>query len=261
MTTIGILGVGYLGECLAEGLAGAIGEGSDFTVLLSPRSADRAARLAEKHGYEIARDNADLVTRSDFVFLATKPEQIVDTAKGLPWRAGQRAVSIAAGITLPAIRDAVAPATALRSMPIAASRIRQSPTAYCPPDEMAEAVFAALGSAHAVDGDDQFETASIFGAYYGHLHVLYDTVAGWAQDNGLPAETARALTARMAQAAAASILTQTDRRPRAPLDDLMTEGGITKAGLNILDTADAFTPWSDALSESRKRSGEIAGEG
>lgn len=256
MTTIGIIGVGYLGECLAEGLAG-----SAFPVVLSPRSADRVARLSEKHGLAIARDNAGVVAQSDLVFLATTPEHIVSTATGLPWREGQRAVSIAAGITLSAIQAAVAPAKALRSMPIAASRLRQSPTAYCPPDDMAEAVLDALGSAHAVEDDAQFETASIFGAYYGHLHVLYDQVAGWAEENGLPADTARALTARMAQAAAASILTQIDRRPRAPLDDLMTEGGITKAGLNVLDAADAFTPWSKALTAARHRSGEIAGEG
>ena len=142
MTNIGIIGVGYLGACLAEGLAGA-----GTFLILSPRSTSRTAELSARFGCTIAANNAEVVQRSDLVFLSTRPGQIAETATGLPWRAGQRVVSIAAGIRLNTIQAAVAPAIAVRAMPIAASRIRRSPTTFHPNDPEASAILARLGPA------------------------------------------------------------------------------------------------------------------
>lgn len=252
MTRIGIIGVGYLGECLAEGLAKA-----GDPPLLSPRSRERVARLSDQYGCAVADSNADLVDRSDLVFLATRPGDISTTAQGLPWRAGQRVVSVAAGIGLPAIRDVVAPALAFRSMPLAAGRILESPTGFCPPDPVVAAVFEKIGTAHAFAEEAAFETASIFGAYYALVYAFLDEVSGWAAGHGLEPETARVMTARMAQAAASVVIDAKDRAPGDLLNDLLTPGGITEAGLAVLTETGALRRWSDALDASLTRSRDI----
>lgn len=245
MTTVGIIGVGYLGECLAEGLATA----GTLTVL-SPRNAKRVARLAERFGCAIAASNAEVVERSDLVFLATRPADIASTAAGLPWRPGQRAVSVAAGISLDTLVPAVSPALAVRAMPIASSRIRQSPSAFCPDDALTAEVFSRIGTAHPLGNEEQFKTASIHGAFYALSYAFIDEAASWAEANGLDPVTSRELTARMVQAAAAAVVDQSERRPRDLLDDLMTPGGITEAGLEVLENANAIKPWSEALDAS-----------
>lgn len=255
MTRVGILGVGYLGECLVEGLAL-----SDTPMLLSPRSADRVAALAARHAcVSVAADNAEVVAESDLVFLAVKPADIARVAQGLPWRAGQRAVSIAAGIRLQTIAEAVAPAKAFRAMPIAASRIARSPTAFHPPDKGAETVLARLGSAHPIETEAEFETAGVFGAFYALTYAYVGEAADWAAANGLEGGAARALAARMAEAAAAAILQAPAARPQQLLDDLMTEGGITEAGLEVLQATGALPRWSEALDASLARARKLGG--
>lgn len=254
MTSVGIIGVGYLGECLAEGLSKA-----GIPLVLSPRGKDRVARLAAAYGCEVAPDNASVVEKCDLVLLATRPGDIVSTAADLPWREGQRAVSVAAGIGLGAIKDAVAPAMAFRSMPLAASRIQASPTGFCPADATVQELFEATGTAHPFKEEEQFETASIFGAYYALIYAFIDEAAGWAQTNGLDAVDARKLTARMVQGAASAVIDGCDRPPRELLNDLLTPGGITEAGLEVLEDHEALSRWSQALDASLRRAKEIGG--
>ena len=253
MTTVGIIGVGYLGECLVEGMAP-----SKTPIVLSPRNAERAARLAKQFGCAVAKDNAEVVAASDVVFLATRPADIVATATGLPWREGQRAISIAAGIDLDAIQAAVGPALAVRSMPIASSRIGASPTAFYPPDALTEEVLSTFGTAHPVQTAEQFETASIFGAYYGWIYAFLDEVSGWAAKNGMDPVAGRELAARMTQSAAAAVIANSDRAPIDLLNDLMTQGGITAAGKRVLDATGALPHWSEALDSAAVRSRQIS---
>ncbi len=252
MTTVGIIGVGYLGECLAEGLSAA-----GTPVVLSPRNAGRVVRLADQLGCSVAANNADVVEQSDLVFLATRPEDIAETARGLPWRQGQRAVSIAAGIGLDAFASTVAPALAIRAMPIAASRLGQSPTAFCPADAVAADILSRIGTAHPFDDEEQFRTASIFGAYYALSYAFIGEASGWAEANGLEATAARELSARMVQAAAAVIVDSSDRDPLDLLDDLMTPGGITEEGYKVLQQTNALARWSEALDASARKATSI----
>ena len=252
MTNIGIIGVGYLGACLAEGLAGA-----GTFLILSPRSTSRTAELSARFGCTIAANNAEVVQRSDLVFLSTRPGQIAETATGLPWRAGQRVVSIAAGIRLNTIQAAVAPAIAVRAMPIAASRIRRSPTAFHPNDPEANAILARLGPALPFEDEAEFDTASIFGAYYAMMYAFIDEVAGWAEANGLSSVSARTLTAHMTEAAAAAVIEGKAVKPRELLNELLTPGGISEEGLKVLEETGALSRWPDALDASLKRARAI----
>ncbi|MDF1749239.1 MAG: pyrroline-5-carboxylate reductase dimerization domain-containing protein [Alphaproteobacteria bacterium] len=245
MTCVGIIGVGYLGECLVEGLAT-----TKTPMVLSPRNAERVARLADRFGCEVAASNNEVVERADLIFLAARPGDIAASAQGLPWRKGQRVVSIAAGISLDSFRSAVAPALAIRAMPIAASRICKSPTAFFPDDPMAADIFNRIGTAHPFEDEAQFGTASIFGAYYALTYAFIGEASGWAETKGLKPVAARQLAARMVQAAAAVIIDSSDRSPRDLLDDLMTPGGITEEGLRVLEETQAITQWSKAMEAS-----------
>jgi pyrroline-5-carboxylate reductase len=252
MTRIGIIGVGYLGECLAEGLL-ASGE----ELMLSPRNKERVARLAERPGCKVAKDNKHVVEECDVVFLATEPDKTVSVTQNLPWREGQRAISVAAGLGLAILESTLAPAKAIRSMPIAASRIRKSPSAFCPPDDIAETVLSKIGSAYPVTSEAQFETASIFGAYYGLVYALMEQASAWAKENGLDPAVAQGLAVNMTGAASVAVANQGRQSPGELLSGLMTEGGITAAGHTVLETSGALEQLAKALDASLVRSREI----
>ena len=249
---IGIIGVGFLGQCLAEGL---IKLGAD--VILSPRNLKRTASLKQHLNCMVAANNSDVVAKASVVLLATLPNDIASTAKDLPWRENQSAVSVAAGIQLSEIAAAVRPAKAFRAMPISAARLLESPTAFYPHNDRIFQLFSSLGSAHPVKDYREFEIASIFGAFYGHIYALVDEASHWAETNGLEAKYARVLAARMMRSVATNVIENNDQRPREILEDLLTPGGITETGLEILDTSGALQKWQEALDSSLQRSQRI----
>ena len=249
---VGIIGVGFLGQCLVEGLSKL-----NRTVILSPRNLTRTADLSNRLNCKVAQNNSDVVAQSDLVFLATLPKDIVTTAKNLPWRKNQSAVSVAAGIGLPAIKAAVQPAKVFRAMPISAVRLLRGPTAFYPNDKHIFQLFNDLGSAHPLNDEKNFEIASIFGALYGYTHALIDEASNWAELHGLNSRYSRVLVSRMLSSAAANVIENTSDRPRKILDDLLTTGGITEAGLKVLDLNDGLQKWRQALTSSLNRSRQL----
>ncbi len=66
---LGFLGVGHLAASILKGL---LRSGIDpARIVLSPRG--KGPSLAAAHGFDVAADNADLVSQADCVFLAVRP--------------------------------------------------------------------------------------------------------------------------------------------------------------------------------------------
>ena len=76
---LGIIGVGHLASSVLKGLlhAGV----APHTICLSPRG--HGPDLAAQHGFNLATDNASLVTESDVVLLAVRPADAADVINGL----------------------------------------------------------------------------------------------------------------------------------------------------------------------------------
>ena len=250
--TVGIIGVGFLGQCLVEGLS-KVGA----NIVLSPRNIKRTTALSKQFNCIVAGDNSEVVRKCDLMILATLPKDIATAAKDLPWRKDQCAISIAAGINITTIEAAVTPAKAFRAMPISAVRLLEGPTAFHPLDARIFELFDSLGSAHPLEDEKKFEIASIFGAFYGHIYALIDEASSWAESNGLNAEYSRILISRMIESAATNVIKNSSEQPRKLLDNLLTKGGITEAGLEVLDTTGALQKWQEALNTSLERSRKL----
>ena len=250
--TRGIIGVDFLGQCLAEGL---IKPGVD--VILSPQNLKRTASPKQRRNCTGAADNFDVVVNSGVVLLVTLPNDITTTAKDFPWWQNQSAVSAAAGIQLSEITAAIWPAKEFRAMPISATRLLESPTAICPNDDNVFQFFPGLGSAHPVKNNRKFETASIFGAFYGQLYALIDETSQWAETNALEAKYACVLSAPVMRSDVTNVIENNVQRPREIRKDLLTAGGVTETGLEILDTSGALQKWQQALNSSLQHSRQI----
>ncbi len=241
--TLGILGVGHLAGYLVEGWQRAR---PDLAIVLSPRNAAQAARLASRWGLAVAPDNQAVADAADLVVAATRPRDLVAACAGVKFRDGQVVVSVAAGVPWSAVDAAVAPATAVCAMPISCAAINESPTLLYPADTLAQALFAALGPVHLMPDQAAFTAASALGAWYAWLYALFADAIRWAEAAGVPAETARSLVLETARGAAGMALGQPGD-PRSVLASLATQGGITELGLGILARGDGLAAWPAAL--------------
>ena len=241
---IGILGVGHLMQHVVPALADST---SAPALLLSPRNAERAAALKDRFGCPIADTNHDLVELSDTVLVAVRPAQVEDAIAELPWRPDHRILSFCAGVKISQFTPHVNGATVARALPVTSAEFGDSPTVLFPDDPEIHKLLRLCGPVLPVRTEDEFEVASVMGAYYGWTQMLIGNTANWLHDAGLDPETARNLAAAMTRAGATTVL----ERPQEPVDDLVEElclpGSITGLGRESLLADRAFDPWDKAF--------------
>lgn len=230
---VGFIGVGHIAQAMVEGLQRGP---TPPTIVLSPRSRDRARALADRYDLDLASNNGEVVERSDLIVLATRPADILDAAQGLPWRGDQTVVSVAAGVPLSKLAPSVSPAVAVRAMPVTSARIGESATSTFPPHGPARAFLQELGPVVDLPSEEAFETAAVVGAIYAWFFTLAQTTAQWLAQEGVSPEQARQL-ATQAMRGAAGIMQDDEAPLEALARGLATPGGITAAGLDVLHPA------------------------
>lgn len=240
---IGILGVGHLASYLAPRL---IALTSSSRILLSPRGTATSQAIADKHGVEIARSNAELIERCDTILISVRPFQIEEALAGLPWRADHKVISLCAGVPCASIARHAGAAELVRAMPVSAGLFGESPTCMFPASDWAKPLLERFGPVIELGSEDQLEGASVVAAYYGWVQALIETIANRTSDAGLDADQARLLVSQMTRAAATVVRDTKDRRMDELVDELCLPGSITRHGLEKLRERDAFTPWEEA---------------
>jgi pyrroline-5-carboxylate reductase len=252
MDAIGIVGVGRLAGFLVEGLRHG---GCEAPILLSPRNAARAAELAGRFGCEVRADNQAVADRAGMVIVAVPPRDVLTVIGCLHWRPGQRLVCVAIDVDLAQLRAVAANATVVRAMLSAAAAIGLGAVPICPPDEAVEQLFAQVGLVFPVRDEAAFNAATALAGYHLWLFALMGEVAAEAKAEGLPQADAVRMVAELTRSAGALALAADPGLPmRAPLD---LHGGspdtMTAQGMAVLDAAQAFRPWRDAIDRSVRR--------
>ncbi len=238
---IGVIGVGHLAATVLDGWRrSGLGAGS---VVLSPRGKARA--LAEAHGYAVAADNADLVRCADVVLLAVRPGDAAAAVAGLPWRAGQVLLSACAGVPNAALAAAAPGARVCRIMPLTAAGIGASPIPCFPAPDAVMPLLERLGPVIPLTCEADFETATVSAAVYGWALSLIGTSIDWAVARGLPPEAARQLTGATFSAAG-RMACEPGADLGVLLSELVTPGGITERGLQVLEAGQVAQSWQAA---------------
>lgn len=250
MTTLGFLGTGHLAELLVRGLAG-----QGDRLVLSPRNAKIAARLADAYGCEVAVSNQALVDTVDGVLVCLPATTGTAELAHLTFRPGQPVLSAMAGTGLARLQSAIGPArAAVTMMPGYANAFRAGPSILCPEDRFWHDVLLKVGPVIVFGAESQFTTAAAFGAFSGASFGWMAHVIDWFHAQGLPPDTARTLVAATLRGNA-EVLLREDR----PLDDIarsvVTPGGISEMVLSTLAAGDGLTAWDEGLDRVLKRIG------
>lgn len=250
MTTLGFLGTGHLAELVVWGLAG-----SGYRLVLSPRNAGIAARLAAAHGCEVAASNQAVVDAADGVFVCLPAATGAAELARLVFRSGQPVLSAMAGTGLAPLQAAIGPArAAVTMMPGYANAYRVGPSILCPADGFWDKVLSRLGPVFPFTEETQFTCAATFGGFSGATFGWMAHIIDWFQAQGLPPDTARALVAATLRGNA-EVLLQEDR----PLDDIarsvVTRGGISEMVLATLADRGALAAWDEGLDRVLQRIG------
>lgn len=231
--TLGIIGgTGWLGGAIAKALLeqALVPAGN---LVISNRS---GSHPLARQGVCLATDNQALVTRSDVVIIAVRPEHFA----GLDIDAtGKTVVSLMAGITAQAIAAQTSASTIVRAMPNAAVEIRQSFTPWFCWGEVSEAtkelmqrLFESVGTAVEVREEGFIDYLSALSGTGPALPALLMTaLTNQAVAAGLPADIAQ-LAARNVVVNSSQLLQSHDALEM--IDALVAYRGVTAAALQSM---------------------------
>jgi pyrroline-5-carboxylate reductase len=182
---LGFIGTGTLTASVVEGLCMKYADGRRICV--SPRSEEVSRQLADKfHQVKRAESNADVVEKSDMVFLAVRPPQVAEALEGLKFRREQIVVSFIGRLAAAEVARLVAPAaTICRVMPVPPIARHKGPIVIYPAVEAVIELFTGLG--HLIVASDEADlmmsttSAALMSTYF----QFQNTVIDWLTAQGV----------------------------------------------------------------------------
>jgi pyrroline-5-carboxylate reductase len=256
MSKIGFIGVGELALYTIKGLrrGGYRGE-----ILLSPRNREKSEFLQRQFDCQRLHDNQSVASQSDYVFIATRPAECLETLSALEFRPGQVLVSVVAGIEIDRLRPAVAADIEIvRAMPVSSAEAGASPTLVYPVEDFVCRLFDHCGNAITVDNEDIFTQGSILACVYCWYFSLFETLIHSTRGPKLPSGLSAELVMGMARGAAELALKNRELSPGEIAAGIATDGTFSKLGLDLLNSKSAFDPWREACELLEK---QLAGNG
>ena len=207
--------------------------------------------------------------RFDAILLGIKPQMLRDVAPQVEPLAGEGTIvlSLLAGVELETLAGRFPRARGLvRVMPNLAVALGRSPVALAQSGlgeaEAGEvlALMQHLGTPEWV-AEDRFDlVTALAGSGPAFVYRFIDALGTAAARLGLPEEKARQLALAMVEGAAA-LAAQSEDSPGELAEKVASKGGVTRAGLDVLDEEEAFTRLMVAtLRAARDRSVEMSAE-
>ena len=259
MLRVAIIGVGKLGESIAEGLLAA---GTAGVLYLVERSEERRKEAARKYRATVSVDPLAACKFSEVIILAVKPTDLLELCRTItPILTPKKIViSAAAGIVLPRIREALSGHEAVaRVMPNLAASSNSAVSGIYSDNEVAKTmtlnIFKDLGICYEClnDGEiDQFTGLTASGP--GFVAEFLNCLQMAADELGV--KNSKEIVRQMALGTF-KVLESSKEELSEFVARVKTPGGTTAAGIAQFEKHGMRQMMRDALEASIKRAGEL----
>lgn len=236
---IGFIGLGNMASAMVRGIAAAQLEG--VTLCGHNPHPEKAMALTESCGLRLCASNAEVLSASDVVVLAVKPQILEGVlAEIAPQAAGRLFLSVAAGKELAWLEARLGHEAIIRAMPNINAVVGASVTGWCANDaadtaqrELAARLLGTFGTAVEVPERFMGIVGAIGGAAPAYTYLYINALAEAAVQAGMPKGMAVEIAAAMAEGSG-RMVRLSGRHPWALIDQVTSPGGTTVEGLLAL---------------------------
>ena len=259
---IGFIGGGTMTEAILGGmLDGGVAASGD--VMIGEPVPARRDYLAERYGVGVSDSNEPVVTASDMVVMAVKPQDLpkVYADIGGGFRDGQSIMSIVAGTKMKSLADGMRHDGIIRVMPNTPAQIGQGMTMWTCASSVStahrdttSAILSTIGDEIYVDDEKYMDMATALSASGpAYVFMILEAMIDAGVYVGLPRDVARRLALQTVKGST-ELVVQTGRHP-AELKDMVTSpGGTTAEGLQALERAGVPAAVVDAVNAAYLKS-------
>jgi pyrroline-5-carboxylate reductase len=264
---IGVIGAGNA----AEGIVHAILRNTILfadRIIASDPSESRRKLFADRFQIAVTGDNRQLVTNSDIVILAVKPQQFGDMVKTVADLVTERhlIVSIMAGVSTGTIESYFAPRAVrvVRAMPNLPIHVGAGMAGVCkgmhalPVDLLrAQRIFDAGGRSVVIEDEAQMDAVTaLSGSGPAYFYYFVEALTAAGERVGLTRQMSEILAKQVCLGAARMML-ETQEPPSILRAKVTSPGGTTQAAIESMTTNKVFDHIIDAVGAACKRSQEL----
>jgi pyrroline-5-carboxylate reductase len=261
--TVGIIGVGNMGEALLSGL---LKSGTPTSnIVYAQRSDERASYISSTYG--IARQSLAITASADIVLICVKPKDIAAICEQIKGslKKGAVVVSVAAGKTIAGIQSIVGDDVAVvRVMPNTptfigkgAAGISWGSTVTTSQCEFIRRIFMTSGIVVEVPESLQGAVTATSGSGPAYFFAFVEAMIEGSKSLGLSEEVATVL-ATQTIIGAAEMLDKSGKSARELRENVTSPNGTTHAALTTFQLHNLKNIVADAMAAAEKRSQELA---
>lgn len=263
--SVGILGVGAMGEALASGLLSAGWDAGDLSLCV--RRMERADELAHRTGCQVSLDPVGAIEGRDVVVVAVKPRDVEELLKVLAGNvsADQTVVSLAAGVTTSTYHRHLGAVPVVRAMPNTPALVREGVTGLAPGDhagpehlDRAREILGAVGDVRIMEENLMDAVTAVSGTGPAYVFLLAEALTEAAMREGLSREIAESFVHQTIRGAG-HLLTDTSKTPAELRYEVTSPGGTTAAAMHVLEEKGFRAVVEDAVRAAAVRARELGG--
>ncbi|MDC1142974.1 pyrroline-5-carboxylate reductase [Planctomycetota bacterium] len=263
MNKLTIIGGGFMGAAIAEGLVDSGWPREDITVA-EVREARREF-LTQQLRVNVTEDSGQAATGADVILLAVKPQDIGQALTAIKSHLAPNAlvISICAGVKIETIETALGEVAVIRTMPNTPAAIGLGATAitrgqFATDQHLADAlnIFSTVGKVVVVQEAQMDTVTAVSGTGPAYVFYLAEALIDAAMDEGLSKQQAYTLVYQTLRGAAT--LLSHDRAGPAELRARVTSpNGTTHAAITHLEESDWAQTFKMAVKAAKDRSIEL----
>ena len=264
MTRLLVVGGGRMGEALVAGLLSA-GWADAADLAVAEKVGDRRDELSRR--FPSLRITAEPVPAEGAV-VAVKPADVPPACRAVAGAGVGRVLSIAAGVPLAALEEALGPGVAVvRAMPNTPALVRAGAAAISPGStasagdlDWAEELLGAVGTVVRVPEELLDAVTGLSGSGPAYVFLVAEALVEGGVLAGLPREVSATLAVQTLLGAA-RMLDETGQGAEALRAAVTSPGGTTAAGLRALEAAGVRSAFLEAVAAATARSRELGRAG
>jgi pyrroline-5-carboxylate reductase len=257
---LALVGGGRMGEALLTGLLASEWASADELAVVEKLPERRDVLEKQFPGVTIAASQL----QAEGVVIAVKPSDVEAACAAVAEAGCQRVLSIAAGVTLSRLQDALGGDTpVVRAMPntpalVGAGAAAIAPGATATDDDLAwaESILSAVGTVVRLPEHLLDAVTGLSGSGPAYVFLMAEALIEAGVLVGLPRDVSAAL-ATQTLLGASRLLTETGDQPEALRAMVTSPGGTTAAGLRALESAGVRAAFLDAVTAATQRSKEL----
>ena len=250
---LGFIGTGKISSSVIKGISNS--KLSYKKIIISPRNYKLSKLLKKKYRkVTIAKNNQEIVNKSNWVFLAVTPSVGKKIIKELKFKSTQTVISFISTITLAELKKTIkVKAKIVRAIPLPPISIKKGPVPICPPNKKVKAFFDKIGTTVEIKNEklsiNFWSISGMMAPFYELLRVMTE----WLIKRGVKRNNAQKYITSLFLALSEDAVINSKKDLKYLVKESQTPKGLNEQGVKELTKASFYRSLEKTLNSIHKR--------